>query len=497
MAGDGSKFTMTDQTLYKLTVEQAHEGLKQGRFSSVELTQSVLDRIAAVEDQVNAYISLQPELALKMAQTADERRAGGEDGSLLGVPIAIKDVIITEGITTTAGSKILENFAPPFDATAIKKLRQAGAVFLGKTNPDEFAMGSSTEYSAYGVTHNPWELTAVPGGSSGGSAAAIAAAEAIGALGTDTGGSVRQPAAFCGVVGLKPTYGRVSRYGLIAFGSSLDQIGPIAKTVADAALLLAAIAGHDPKDSTSLKRPVPNYLAEVKAGTGFKGLKIGVPKEYFIEGMNPAIEKAIHQALQLAQAEGAKLVDISLPHTRYGIPAYYLVAAAEASSNLARYDGVRYGFSLPAEDLLQTYFKSREAGFGPEVKRRIMLGTYALSAGYFDAYYLKAQKVRTLLRQDFEAAFKEVDVIFAPATPDVAFKIGQKVDDPLQMYLTDVFTVVANMTGICGISVPCGFTGSLPIGLQILGPALGETAILKAAHAYEQATDWHKQTPSL
>ena len=488
---------MTDQPLYKLTIEQAHEGLKQGHFSSVELTQSVLERIEAVEDSVNAYISLQPELALQMARAADERRAGGEDAPLLGVPLAIKDVIVTEGVTTTAGSKILEHFAPPYDATAIKKLRHAGAVFVGKTNPDEFAMGSSTEFSAYGITRNPWDLEAVPGGSSGGSAAAIAAQEAIGALGTDTGGSVRQPASYCGVVGLKPTYGRVSRYGLIAFGSSLDQIGPVTKTVADAAILLSVIAGHDRHDSTSLNHPVPPYLAEVKAGTGFKGLKIGVPKEYFIEGMNPAVEEAVQQALRLAQSEGATLVDISLPHTKYGIPAYYLVATAEASSNLARYDGVRYGLSLPAEDLGQTYFKSREAGFGPEVKRRIMLGTYALSAGYYDAYYLKAQKVRTLLRRDFEAAFKEVDVIFAPTAPDVAFKIGQKVDDPLQMYLSDVFTVVANMTGICGISVPCGFHGRLPIGLQILGPPLGETAILKAAYTYEQATTWHKQTAKL
>jgi aspartyl-tRNA(Asn)/glutamyl-tRNA(Gln) amidotransferase subunit A len=488
---------MTDNALYKLTIEAALAKLRKAEITSVELTQSVLDRIEETEDKIKAYINLQPEAALAAAKAADERRAGGDDTPLLGIPLAIKDTIITQGLTTTAGSKILENFVPPFDATVIKKLRQAGAVLLGKTNHDEFAMGSSTEYSAYGLTRNPWDLEAVPGGSSGGSAAAITADEAIGTLGSDTGGSVRQPASFCGVVGLKPTYGRVSRYGLIAFGSSLDQIGPITKTVTDAAVLLGGIAGYDNMDSTSLNHPVPDYMAEIKASSGFKELKIGIPQEYFIEGMNPEVEAAVRGALQLAQAHGATVVDISLPHTRYGIPAYYLVAPAEASSNLARYDGVRYGFRLPADDLLETYFQTRATGFGPEVKRRIMLGTYALSAGYYDAYYLKAQKVRTLLRRDFEEAFQAVDVIFAPTTPDVAFKIGQKVDDPLQMYLSDVFTVVANMAGICGISIPCGFSQGLPIGLQILGPPLGESAILKAAFAYEQATDWHRQKPEL
>ncbi len=488
---------MTDNALYKLTVEAALTKLRQAEITSVELTQSVLERIEETENKIKAYINLQPEAALAAAKAADERRAGGDDAPLLGIPLAIKDTIITQGLTTTAGSKNLENFVPPFDATVIKKLRQAGALLLGKTNLDEFAMGSSTEYSAYGLTRNPWDLETVAGGSSGGSAVAIAADEAIGTLGSDTGGSVRQPASFCGVVGLKPTYGRVSRYGLIAFGSSLDQIGPITKTVSDAAILLGVIAGYDDLDSTSLNHPVPDYLAEIKASSGFKGLKIGVPEEYFIEGMNPEVEAAVRRALQLAQAHGATVVDISLPHTRYGIPAYYLVAPAEASSNLARYDGVRYGFRLPSDDLLETYFQTRATGFGPEVKRRIMLGTYALSAGYYDAYYLKAQKVRTLLRRDFEEAFQTVDVIFAPTTPDVAFKIGQKVDDPLQMYLTDVFTVVANMAGICGISIPCGFSQGLPIGLQILGPPLGESAVLKAAFAYEQATDWHRQKPDL
>ncbi|MFQ5578532.1 MAG: amidase family protein, partial [Anaerolineae bacterium] len=357
--------------------------------------------------------------------------------------------------------------------------------------------GSSTEFSAFFPTRNPWDTERVPGGSSGGSAAAVAAGESLAALGTDTGGSIRQPAAFCGVVGLKPTYGRVSRYGLIAHGSSLDQIGPLAKSVADAALLLRVIAGRDLKDSTTLNAPVPDYSAALRQNRGFAGLKIGVPKEYFIKGLAPAVETAVRNALRLAEANGAQLVDISLPHTRYGIPVYYLIATAEASSNLSRFDGVRYGLRVPAADMWDTFFETRAAGFGPEVKRRIMLGTYALSAGYYDAYYLKAQQVRTLLRRDFEAAFKQVDVIFAPATPDVAFKLGQKVDDPLQMYLSDIFTVVANLAGICGLSLPCGFSNGLPIGLQILGPALGETAILQAAHAYEQVAGWHARQPAL
>jgi len=488
---------MTDDALYKLTIAGAQEKLGAGELTSVELTQSVLARIEAKEETVNAYISLQADIALEMARAADERRARGDDTPLLGVPIAIKDAIITQGMTTTAGSKILANFSPPFDATVVDNLRRAGAVFLGKANTDEFTMGSSTEYSAFGVTHNPWDLSTVPGGSSGGSAAAVAAGQALGALGTDTGGSIRQPAAFCGVVGVKPTYGRVSRYGLIAHGSSLDQIGPLAKTVTDAAIILGVIAGPDKRDATTLNHSVPDYLADLKASQGFAGLKIGIPQEYFIEGMNPDVETAVRQALHVAEDQGAELVEVSLPHTQYGIPAYYLVATAEASSNLARYDGVRYGFSLPQDDLRETYAQTRAKGFGPEVKRRIMLGTYALSAGYYDAYYLQAQKVRTLLRRDFEAAFEQVDVIFAPTTPDVAFKLGQKVDDPLQMYLSDVFTVVPNMTGICGVSLPCGFSNGLPIGLQILGPALGESAILKAAYAYEQATDWHQQEPPL
>jgi aspartyl-tRNA(Asn)/glutamyl-tRNA(Gln) amidotransferase subunit A len=488
---------MTNNTLYQLTIQEALTKLKNKEITSVELTQSVLDRIVEVDNQIRAYISLLPEVALDMAQTADERRARGEDAPLLGIPIAVKDCIITKGITTTTGSKILGNYVPPFDATVVEKLRRAGAVFLGKTNTDEFTMGSSTEYSAFFPTSNPWNLDCVPGGSSGGSAAAVVADEALGALGTDTGGSIRQPAAFCGVVGLKPTYGRASRYGLIAHGSSLDQPGPLTKSVADAALILQIIAGHDPKDSTTLKSSAPNYLAELEQGRSFAGLKIGLPKEYFIEGMNPAVEAAVREAVRVAQDNGAEVVEISLPHTEYGIPVYYLISTAEASSNLSRYDGVRYGLRVPTDDMWETFFETRAAGFGPEVKRRIMLGTYALSAGYYDAYYLKAQKVRTLIRRDFEAAFKQVDVIFAPTTPDVAFKIGQKIDDPLQMYLSDVFTVMVNLAGICGITVPCGFSNGLPIGLQILGPALGESAILKAAYAYEQATEWRKQRPKI
>lgn len=482
--------------LYTLTIHAAQAKLRSGEISSLELTESVLERIAAVEAKVHAYISVQEDLALQMARLADERRATGEDNPLLGIPLAIKDAIITLGAPTTAGSKILDGFVPPFDATVVDKLRVAGAVFVGKSNTDEFTMGSSTEYSAFQPTSNPWALPRVPGGSSGGSAAAIAAAEALGALGTDTGGSIRQPASFCGVVGLKPTYGRVSRYGLIAHGSSLDQIGPLAKDVEDAAILLQAIAGYDRRDSTSLNVPAPDYLAEMKRGDDLKGLKVGVPKEYFIEGMEPGVEQAIRAAIDKLAELGAAISEISLPHTQYGIPVYYLISTAEASANLSRYDGVRYGLRRDGEDMWDTFRQSREAGFGPEVKRRIMLGTYALSAGYYDAYYLKAQQVRTLLRRDYEQAFEQVDVIVSPTSPTVAFAMGAKIDDPLQMYLTDVFTVPLNLAGFCGISAPCGFSEGLPVGLQIIGPALGESTILRAAYRYEQATGWHKQKPS-
>jgi len=487
---------MSDE-LYRLTIHQARALLQTGEISSVELTQAVLDRALAVDNEVRAYLCLLPEEALAQAQAADRRRAAGDDAPLLGIPLAIKDVICTEGVPTTCGSRILENFIPPFDATAVARLRAAGAVFLGKTNTDEFAMGSSTEYSAFFATANPWDLTRVPGGSSGGSAAAVAAGEALGAFGTDTGGSVRQPAAMCGVVGFKPTYGRVSRYGLVAHGSSLDQIGPLTRDVEDAALLLSCIAGHDPLDSTSLNLPVPDYVGEMKTGDGLKGVRVGVPREYFVEGIEPGVEAAVRAALEVMADLGAELVEVSLPHTEYAIPIYYLIATAEASSNLARYDGVRYGLRVNTPDMWQTYYDTRQAGFGPEVKRRIMLGTYALSAGYYDAYYLKAQQARTLLRRDFEQAWEQVDVLAGPTSPTIAFKMGQKVDDPLQMYLSDVFTVSLNLVGMCGISIPCGFSEGMPVGLQLMGPALGEGTVLRVAYAYEQATEWHKRWPEL
>jgi aspartyl-tRNA(Asn)/glutamyl-tRNA(Gln) amidotransferase subunit A len=414
-------------------------------------------------------------------------------------------VILVEGAPATCGSKILENFVPPFEATVTRKLRTAGAVIVGKTNTDEFAMGSSTENSAYFTTRNPWDLSRVPGGSSGGSAAAVAAEACLGALGTDTGGSVRQPASLCGVVGIKPTYGRVSRYGLVAFASSLDQIGALAKDVTDAATLLGAIAGYDPLDSTSVDTPVPDYVAALRrarsvppegfaqTGPSLLGLRVGVPGEYFVEGMQPEVEHAVRQAIATLVDLGAEVREISLPHTQYALPVYYLIAPAEASANLARYDGVRYGLHHPdAQTLWDGYRLSRGAGFGPEVKRRIMLGTYALSAGYYDAYYLKAQQVRTLLKRDFDQAFEQVDVIACPVSPTTAFKIGEKADDPLSMYLADVFTLSLNLAGNCGLSVPCGFDAAgLPIGLQLIGPAFGEETILQAAYAYEQATDWH------
>jgi aspartyl-tRNA(Asn)/glutamyl-tRNA(Gln) amidotransferase subunit A len=483
--------------LHALTIHEAQAKLRQGETSSVELTEAVLEQISRVEEKVGAYISLQEELALQMARFADERRAAGEDRPLLGIPLGIKDAIITQDVPTTAGSKILKDYIPPFDATTVAKLREAGAVFVGKTNTDEFTMGSSTEYSAFHLTHNPWDLKRVPGGSSGGSAAAVAADEALGALGTDTGGSIRLPASFCGVVGLKPTYGRVSRYGAIAHGSSLDQIGPITKDVEDAAILLGCIAGHDPLDSTTLNAPVPNYVAEMKGRADLQGLKVGVPKEYFVEGMEAGVLTTIQAAIDKLAALGAEIVEVSLPHTRYGIPVYYIVATAEASANLSRYDGVRYGLRCDGGDMWETFRQTREAGFGPEVKRRIMLGTYALSAGYYDAYYLKAQQVRTLLRRDFEQAFQEVDVLVSAASPGVAFELGARVNDPLQMYLIDVLTVTLNLGGVCGISVPCGFSEGMPVGLQIVGPALGESAILQVAYQYEQATDWRQQKPAL
>ena len=482
--------------LDQLTIHTAGERLVSGADTSVALTEAVLERIAAVDDDVKAYLALTPETALEQARAADERRSRGEDGPLLGIPLAIKDVLCTKGIPTTCGSRILESFCPPYDATVVERLKAAGAIILGKTNTDEFAMGSSTENSAFFTTHNPWDLDRVPGGSSGGSAAAVAAGECLGALGTDTGGSVRQPASLCGVVGLKPTYGRVSRYGLIAYASSLDQAGVLARDVTDAALVLGVIAGHDPRDSTSIDAPVPDYVAALTRDV--RGVRVGVPDEYFITGMQPAVETAVRAAVDVLAGLGAEIRQISLPHTDYALPVYYLIAPAEASANLARYDGVRYGLRVDDGGLIQTYKASRGHGFGPEVKRRIMLGTYALSAGYYDAYYLRAQKVRTLIKADFDAAFEQVDVILAPTSPTTAFRIGEKADDPLQMYLSDVFTLSMNLAGNCGVSIPCGFDGAgLPIGLQVMGPPLGEAQVLRMAHAYEQATDWHTRRPAL
>jgi len=481
--------------LYELTIHEAHELLKRGEISSRQLTEACLDRILDVDNEVKAYITLAPEAALEEATRADERRAKGEDTPLLGIPLAVKDVICVKGLPTTCGSRILEDFVPPYDATVITHLREAGVVILGKTNTDEFAMGSSTENSAFFTTRNPWDLSRVPGGSSGGSAAAVAAGECIAALGTDTGGSVRQPAALCGVTGLKPTYGRVSRFGLVAFASSLDQIGPITKDVTDAAILMNIIARYDPRDSTSFNIPTPDYTQALIPD--IRGVRIGVPKEYFIEGMEEGVEKAVRAAIEKMRELGAQILEVSLPHTEYALPTYYLLAPAEASANLARYDGVKYGLFCRGGDLWDSYKESRRNGFGPEVKRRIMLGTYALSAGYYDAYYLKAQKVRTLIKRDFDLAFDKVDVIVAPTSPTVAFKIGEKVDDPIKMYLSDVFTLSMNLAGICGISIPCGFSQGLPVGLQIMGPALGEEMVLRVAYAYEQATEWHKKRPEL
>ncbi len=482
--------------LHTLTIHQARPLLDSRQISALELLRAVLDRILAVDNAIKAYLTLTPEVAEEQAKEADRRIAQGERAPLLGIPLAIKDVLCVQGLPTTCGSRILENFIPPYSATAVEKLCAQGAVILGKTNTDEFAMGSSTENSAYFTTRNPWDLTRVPGGSSGGSAAAVAADEALGALGTDTGGSVRQPAAFCGVAGMKPTYGRVSRYGLVAFASSLDQIGPLGKDVIDVAILLGAIAGYDPRDSTSVDVPVPDYRQSLVAD--LKGLRVGVPKEYFIAGMQREVEDAVRAAIRVMADLGAEVHEVSLPHTEYALPVYYLIAPAEASANLARYDGVKYGYASPqARTMWEGYTLTRGEGFGPEVKRRIMLGTYALSAGYYDEYYLRAQKVRTLIKQDFERAFAQVDVIACPTSPTVAFRIGEKVADPLSMYLADVFTLALNLAGLCGISIPCGFADGLPIGLQLIGNAFAEPTILRAAYAYEQATEWHMRSPAL
>jgi len=478
--------------LYDLTIHELHDMLTRGETTSRAVTESVLSRIQVVDDRVKAYITVTEDAARARAAEADKRLAAKDAGSMmLGIPVAIKDNMCTAGIRTTCASKILGNFIPPYDATVVRRLKQAGSVICGKPNLDEFAMGSSTENSGFHITRNPWNLECIPGGSSGGSAAAVAAGECIASLGSDTGGSIRQPAACCGVVGLKPTYGRVSRYGLVAFASSLDQIGPITKDVTDAAVLMNVIAGHDPADSTSANIAVPDFTAALQKDV--KGMKIGIPKEYFIEGMDPEVNTSVRNAVKTLEGLGATVKEVTLPHTAYAVATYYILATSEASSNLARYDGVKYGVRAGnAKDLLDMYMKSRSQGFGPEVKRRIMLGTYALSAGYYDAYYKKGQQVRTLIKRDFDEAFKSVDIIATPTAPTAAFKIGEKSADPLQMYLSDIFTISVNLAGIPGISIPCGFTkNDLPIGLQLLGRHFDEETIHHASFAYEQATDWH------
>ena len=485
--------------LNQLTISELTAKLARREVSAREAMQACLNQIARVDDKIHAFISHNAADALAQAEAADKLLAngGGTGRPLLGVPIAVKDVLAVKGQPLNCGSKILGKFISPYDATAIEKLKAAGAIVFGRLNMDEFAMGSSTENSAFGVTRNPWDTTRIPGGSSGGSAAAVAANECIASLGTDTGGSIRQPAALCGCVGLKPTYGRISRYGLVAFASSLDQIGPFAKDVRDAATLLGVMSGHDLRDSTSVPQPVPDYAGALTGD--IKGLKLGLPKEYMIGGLNPEVKAAVDVAVKKYSDLGAEIVEISLPHTDYAVAVYYIIATAEASANLARFDGVRYGARVDGNDPLEMYARTRGAGFGPEVKRRIILGTYVLSSGYHDAYYLHAQKVRTLIRNDFLKAFETVDAIITPTTPTAAFRLGEKSDDPLQMYLSDIFTISCNLAGICGVSLPCGFTSNpkLPVGLQLLGKPFGEATMLRLAHAYEQSTPWHKEKAAL
>ena len=475
--------------LHEDTLQGLHGKLKRREVSSEEVTRCLLERISQLNSEVNAYVTVEGEKALEQAKEADKRLAKGDSSALCGIPVAIKDNMNTQGIRTTCASRMLENFIPPFDGTAVRKLREAGAVFLGKTNMDEFAMGSSTEHSIFGPCRNPYDRERVTGGSSGGSACAVAMDMCIGATGSDTGGSIRQPASYCGVVGMKPTYGRVSRFGLVAFASSLDQIGPIAKDVTDLSLLLEVLCGYDPLDSTSVDADVPDFSSFLTGDV--TGLRIGIPKEYFIEGLDTEVEEAIRDGIRTFEKEGAVPVEISLPHTSYGIPVYYLIATAEASSNLARYDGVKYGFRSGAssDTLRQMYHQTRSEGFGTEVKRRIMLGTYALSSGYYEAYYRKAQQVRTLIRQDFVDAFEHCDVIMTPTAPSPAPRIGEKTDDPLQMYLLDIFTISVNLAGLPGLSLPCGYTAEgLPVGMQLLGKYFDEGTVLNAAFAFEQQT---------
>lgn len=484
--------------LWQLSMREASQLLSSRELSAVELTQAHLDHIHAMDGDVGAYITLTEDEALEQARTIDQLRHSGQTlGPLAGIPLALKDVLSTRGVRTTCSSRMLENFIPPYDATVVMRLRDAGAVFLGKTNMDEFAMGSSTENSAFFPTHNPWALDRVPGGSSGGSAAAVSGGEAMGSLGSDTGGSVRQPGALTNTVALKPTYGRVSRFGLVAFASSLDQIGPFARSAYDAALLLQEIAGYDPLDSTSLDVPVPDYQAALTGDV--RGLRVGVPQEYFVEGLDAGVREVVEQTIARLRDMGAEIGECSLPHTKYGVAAYYIIAPAEASANLARYDGVKYGFTAPhpVEDLVEVISQTRAEGFGAEVKRRIMLGTYALSAGYYDAYYLQAEKVRTLIKQDFDRAFERFDVLLGPTTPTVAFKLGEKISNPYAMYLNDVFTIPVNLAGNTAISFPAGFSNNLPVGAQLIGPAFSEDRLLRVVDAFERVTDFHTRWPQL
>jgi len=483
--------------LTSLTIHEARRLLDTRQITSVELTQAHLERMQQVEPKVKAFVTTTPDLALEQARAADQRIAAGQAAPLTGIPLQIKDNICTRGVRTTCSSRMLENFVPPYSATVTERLYAQGIVMLGKGNMDEFAMGSSTENSAFFPTRNPWDLERVPGGSSGGPAASVAAGEAMGSLGSDTGGSIRQPASLCGVVGMKPTYGLVSRYGLVAFASSLDQIGPFARDVEDCALLLSAIAGHDPHDSTSLPQPATDFR---QALTGdVRGLRIGVPKEYFAQGMDPAVERTIREAIGVLQRLGAHVdFNVSLPSTKFALAVYYILAPSECSANLARYDGVKYGYSdHTGASMWEELERTRQGGFGQEVKRRIMLGTYSLSSGYYDAYYLKAQKVRTIITGEFQEAFRKYDVLVTPTSPTAAFKLGDKTSDPLQMYLSDVCTIPVNIAGLPGLSVPCGFAAGLPVGLQVIGPALGDATVLRVAHAYQQATEWHSMRPEL
>ena len=482
--------------LWQLTLHEAHQRLARREISSLELTRACLERVHQVEDRVKSFVTVTEEVALEQAERADRRIVAGEGGPLTGIPVQIKDLMCTRGIPTTCSSRMLQNYVPVYDATVVARLFDQGAVLLGKGNMDEFAMGSSCENSAFFPTHNPWDLERVPGGSSGGAAASVAAGEAVYSLGSDTGGSIRQPASLCGVVGLKPTYGLVSRYGLVAFASSLDQIGPLTQDVTDCALVLNGIAGYDPRDSTSIPQEGKDYTAALTGQV--KGLRLGIPDEYFVEGMQEGVREGVLAAVKTLEGLGASIEPVSLPTTRYALACYYIIAPSECSANLARYDGVKYGYSFQDTDSMwEAMEKTRQYGFGPEVKRRIMLGTYALSAGYYDAYYLKAQQARTLIRQEFDWVFQQVDALVTPTSPTVAFHLGERTADPVQMYLSDICTLPVNMAGLPGISVPCGFSDGLPVGLQFIGPHQSEETLLRLAYAYEQATNWHQRRPVL